>query len=174
MLTQPMNPDTHHRTVRAHPRSMCRRQIMPDLTKARAEIRIGMQRISRATVDLEDLLPVVLRVISSDTRKNMAFWVQLAGLSSGTCLKTRRRRSMRGPRRPPHRRMLVIIAITVTTATTVTMEVIMGVITAVTSVTSDTLDMTITTVTTDITGVEAIHDTATRTITEYTFKTFLT
>lgn len=166
-----MNRDTHHHTARAHPRCTCRRQIIPDLTTRRVGTQTGVQKISRATVDLEDLLLVEPRVITSDIRKSMVFWVRLAGRSSETYLKTRRR-SMRGPPRHPYRRMLAII---VTTVTTVTMEVIMEVITAViiavTSVTSVTLDMSTTTiVTTDIVGVEAIHDTVTKTITEYAFR----
>lgn len=155
MATQPTNHDTPHHIVRIHPRYTCRKQTITSLITRKGVTPDEMQMILKATVDLEDLLLAALRAITSDTRKIMAFWVQLAVLLSVTYSKTRRRNTS-GHHRHPRHRMLVIIVTTAITGITV-ITVIM-----VTTVTSVTSGMTIT-ITPGIVAAGAAHSTAQRT-----------
>lgn len=152
MAIQPTNHDTPHHIVRIHPRYTCRKQTIPSLITRKGVTPDGMQMILKATVDLEDLLLAGRRAITSDTRKTMAFWVQLVVLLLVTYSKTRQR-NMSGHHRHPRHRMLVII---VTTAITVITAIM------VTTATSATSDMAIT-ITPGIVAAGAIHGTDQRT-----------
>lgn len=129
MAIQPTNHDTPHHIVRIHPRYTCHKQTITSLITRKGVTPDGMQMILKATVDLEDLLLAGRRAITSDTRKTMAFWVQLAVLLSVTYSKTRRR-NMSGHHRHPHHRMLVIIV------TTAIMAIMVIMVTTATSATS--------------------------------------